>query len=205
MKTCTDDGFIRLHRSMLKWEWFTDVNTCALFVYLLLSANWQDTRYKGKTIKRGQLLVTVSQLGETLNMTPKQIRIAFEHLKKTGELKCTSWARNGTLVTVEKYDFYQSEKPTEGKQRANKRANKGQIKGKQNGSLLLTEKKLINKEINNVYCLLSDDEVDELMSHVSQEDELELSDELLKASAEGINNPYKYAVGVAKNLGMWRD
>lgn len=203
---CNDDGYIQLHRSLLNWEWLTDGNTLVLFVFLLLSANWQDTKYRGKPIKRGQLVTTIAELSEQLNMTPKQVRTALEHLKKTGEIKTLNMARYGTLVTIEKYDFYQSEKPDKGKQRATKRANKGQIKGKQNANLPIYENKLINKEINNnILVCLEDKEFEELFLHIADEDQLTLSDELVSIPAEGISNCYNYAVGVAKNLGLWRE
>lgn len=206
MKTCNDDGFIQLHRSILDWEWFTDGNTFVLFVYLLLSANWQDTRYRGKEIKRGQLIVSVAELSKTLSMTNKQIRTAFEHLKKTGEIKVQNMARYGTLVTVEKYDFYQSEKVEEGKKRANKTANKGQIKGEKTASLPIYENKLNNiNNNNNILVCLTDAEYEKLFSHIDEADHLGLSDELVSIPTEGINDYYNYAVGVAKNLGVWRE
>lgn len=38
-----EGGFIALHRSLLKWEWYTDENTKALFIHLLLTVNYEPT------------------------------------------------------------------------------------------------------------------------------------------------------------------
>ena len=195
-------GYIRLHRALLQWEWYTDANTFRVFMHILLSANWQEGRFKGQEIKRGQMITTIARIARELKLTNKQVRVALEHLSETGEIMANGVANRWTLITIVNYGFYQSPELEQGKPKGKPRANQGQTEGKPRAMI---EEEKEEKEINNVYCLLSDDEVDELMSHVSQEDELELSDELLKASAEGIKNPYKYAVGVAKNLGMWRD
>ena len=50
------NGFIKIYRSMLKWEWYEDVNTKAVFLHLLLTANFKDTKWQGITIKRGEVI-----------------------------------------------------------------------------------------------------------------------------------------------------
>ena len=195
-------GYIRLHRALLQWEWYTDANTFRVFMHILLSANWQEGRFKGQEIKRGQMITTIARIARELKLTNKQVRVALEHLSETGEIMANGVANRWTLITIVNYGFYQSPELEQGKPKGKPRANQGQTEGKPRAMI---EEEKEEKEINNVYCLLSDAECEELMSHVFREDELELSDELLKISSEGINDPYKYAVGVAKNLGMWRD
>ncbi len=56
------NGYIILHRSIMSWEWYGDVKTRSLFIHLLLSARWEDTRCMGQVIKRGQLCTTVGAI-----------------------------------------------------------------------------------------------------------------------------------------------
>jgi hypothetical protein len=49
-------GWIKIHRSILEWEWYEDTNTFRLFMHLILKANHKDRNYKGKLIKRGSLV-----------------------------------------------------------------------------------------------------------------------------------------------------
>lgn len=42
-----EEGWICLHRKILKWEWYQDTNTFRVFIHLLLNANWEDTKYMG--------------------------------------------------------------------------------------------------------------------------------------------------------------
>ena len=99
-------GFISLHRSILSWEWYGDINTRCLFIHLLLTAQYQDKRVKGKTIKRGQRLCSTKVLSEEIGLSPQKIRTALEHLKSTGEITSQSGPK-GTVITIKNYAKFQ--------------------------------------------------------------------------------------------------
>jgi len=130
-------GWIYLHKCLLDWEWYKDVNTKCLFIHCLLKANYIDKDWKGKLIKRGQFFTSIENLSNELSLTPKQIRTSLKKLEKTKELGIQG-ASNGTMITVYKYDSYQdiyankgqAIGQTKGKQRANKgqQLNKEEIK-----------------------------------------------------------------------------
>ena len=42
-----EGGFILLHRSILRWEWYGDLNTARLFIHLLLTVNYEPQRWQG--------------------------------------------------------------------------------------------------------------------------------------------------------------
>ena len=111
-------GHIKLDRRILKWEWYSDANTCRLFIHLLLTANHKEGRWQGYTIGRGQLITGLLKLNEDTGLTIRELRTSFDKLKKTGELtiKTTNKFR---LVTICKYDTYQSIKNENDKQNDN--------------------------------------------------------------------------------------
>jgi hypothetical protein len=37
-------GWIKIHRSILEWEWYEDTNTFRLFMHLILKANHKDRK-----------------------------------------------------------------------------------------------------------------------------------------------------------------
>ena len=53
--TTTSKGFIKLHRELLEWEWYDDINVYRLFTHLLLKATHKDYKHHGIIIKRGQV------------------------------------------------------------------------------------------------------------------------------------------------------
>ena len=200
-----DNGFIRLHRSLMQWEWYTDANTFRVFMHILLSANWQEGRFKGQDVKRGQLITTVSRLSKELKLTNKQIRVALDHLSKTNEILANGVANRWTLITVQNYDKYQLYKFEKGEQNGERGANRGQTEGKPRAMIEEIKEEKERKNKKNILVCLTNMEYEQLLSHIEDEDQLLFSDTLLDTPTEGINNFYSYAVGVAKNLGIWRE
>ena len=45
------NGWIKLHRKITEWEWYTDRNTLAVFLHLLIMANIEDKKYRGYDVK----------------------------------------------------------------------------------------------------------------------------------------------------------
>jgi hypothetical protein len=103
-----DQGWIKLHRSLLKWEWFRDANTFRLFTYLLLSAVYKPTQYKGKLLEPGQLVTRQPDLAKTLRLTPRQIRVALDKLKMTGEVS-VQVTNQYSIITINRWVDYQDE------------------------------------------------------------------------------------------------
>ena len=100
------NGWIKLHRKILDWEWFTSPSTLQLFIYLLLKANKEDKKWRGILIKRGQLVTSVATICEETKLSTQQARTSLNRLKSTNEI--TSKTTNKfTLVTICKYESYQ--------------------------------------------------------------------------------------------------
>jgi hypothetical protein len=127
-------GWIKLHRQFIEWEWYTDNNVKAIFIHCLLSANVERKEWRGISIDRGMFVTSISKLAIDTGLSIKAVRIALDKLKKTSEIK-TEGASHWTTITVCKYEIYQGEREeqgqTNGKQKGEVGANKGQTKGKQ--------------------------------------------------------------------------
>jgi len=105
-KLSQDTGFIVIHRKILDWEWWNDTNTTRLFFYLILKANWEDKKWRGITVKRGQVITGIFKLGQQTKMTVQQTRTALSKLKSTNEITIQS-TNEYSLVTINKYNKYQ--------------------------------------------------------------------------------------------------
>lgn len=108
MRNEYNKGFIKLWRSVTLSDWWHDINTSRLWEVLLIYANWQDTEWQGKTIKRGQLFTSIGNLSELSHLTIQQTRTALNHLKRTNNITIES-TNKGSLITVVNYDFWQGE------------------------------------------------------------------------------------------------
>lgn len=142
-----NEGFIKLYRKIIDWEWYTDVNTKALFIHLLLMANHTDQRWRGQVIKRGSLVTSYGSLSVQTGLTVKQVRNSLKKLEKTGDVASKSTNRN-TLIMVLNYDSYQSMGQTKGTQTADNGHTIGQTDGNQRATNknVKNDKNIKNKE-----------------------------------------------------------
>ena len=139
-----ENGYIKLHRKMVNWEWFSDPNTSHLFVYLLLSASWQDSKWRGIDIPRGSLITSLSHLAENTGLSIQSVRTSLNKLKSTNELTYKS-TNKFTLVTIVKYSDYQDTDFTN--QQANQQANQQTTNKQLTTSKEYKEYKNINNNI----------------------------------------------------------
>lgn len=143
-------GWIKLHRCLLEWEWYDDINVKVTFIHIILSVNHTPKKWRGVDIGRGQMWTSVGSLSKKIGLSEKQIRNSLKKLESTNEIKCQG-ANNGTMITVCKYDSYQQTEEAvgqaNGQTKGKQGANEGQTKGEQRATNK-NEKKLKNE--NNV-------------------------------------------------------
>lgn len=101
-----DRGWIKIYRSLLDWEWFDDAETVKLFIYLLLSANYEDKKWRGMVVERGQYVVGIEALAKRLKTTRQKIRTRLEKMEKYGTIR-TATTNRFTIVTICNYESYQ--------------------------------------------------------------------------------------------------
>lgn len=102
-----ENGYIKLHRSLLKWEWYDDINVFKLFIHLLLTVNLYDEKWQGKTIKRGTRVTSYSVLSKETNLSMRQVRTALNKLSATQSVTIKTTPKY-TVVTVNNYDKFQT-------------------------------------------------------------------------------------------------
>lgn len=98
--------YIKINRSLLDWDWYGDINTCRLFVHMLLRANWKDGNFRGEEIKRGSFVSSLSKLSDETNLSVREVRTAINHLEKTGEVTINRHSKY-SVFTVNNYCAYQ--------------------------------------------------------------------------------------------------
>lgn len=121
------DGWIKIHRSLLEWEWWSDINTRCLWLTILLLANHDTKRWQGHDINAGQFITSLDSLAAKSGLSVRSVRTALGKLKSTGEIDIKA-TNKFTLITVIKWADYQvmdlqatSNRQTNDKQTTNER------------------------------------------------------------------------------------
>lgn len=102
-----DEGYIKLFRSLLKWEWIDKPETLSTFIFLLLVANHSDNEWHGLTIKRGQTVTSYTEIAHKMGLSVQQVRTSIKRLKSTGEITHEKTNRY-SLITIRNYEIYQT-------------------------------------------------------------------------------------------------
>lgn len=113
------EWFIQLHRKMLEWEWYDDINTKTLFIHLLLKANWKDKNWRGIYIKRWELLTWRITLAAETWLSEQQIRTSLTKLKSTSEITIKPTSKY-SIVKLLNYNEYQWDNQQDNQQATNK-------------------------------------------------------------------------------------
>ena len=101
-------GWIKLHRQIVDWEWYTDHNTFRVFIHLLLTANHKDKKYRGIELKAGSIVTSRDILAIATGLSVRQVRTALDKLKTTNELTIKT-SSQGTIIEIVNYSKYQVE------------------------------------------------------------------------------------------------
>ena len=100
------DGWIKLHRQLVEWEWYKDEKVKSVFIHLLIKANHQDNRWQGIVVKKGQVITGRKVLAEELGLSERSIRTSLNKLKSTNEIAIKP-TNKFTVVTLVNWDLYQ--------------------------------------------------------------------------------------------------
>lgn len=102
------NGFIKLHRKMLYWEWYDDVVVKTVFIHILLRCSYTDFSWHGKQFYAGQYITSVAHLSEETHLTVAKVRNALSKLSKSGEITKHS-TNEYTVITVKNWFTYQTD------------------------------------------------------------------------------------------------
>lgn len=101
-------GWIKLHRQILEWEWYSDNNCFRLFTHLVLKANYKQKRFKGIELKIGSIVTSRDILARETGLSSQQIRTALNKLISTNEVTSVT-SSQGTIIQIVNYEKYQVE------------------------------------------------------------------------------------------------
>lgn len=131
----TDEGFVKIFRKVLSWEWYKNANVFRVFMHLLILANHKLNRWEGMDIETGQTVKSYGKIADALGLTVQQVRTALSKLKSTNEITVKT-TNKFTLITITNYSTYHEQGKENNKQN-----------NKQNNKRITNEQQTDNKRI----------------------------------------------------------
>lgn len=101
------DGFVKMWRLIMEWQWYKDPHMPRVFIHLLLNANFKEKQWNGITIMPGQLVTSADKIGQELGLGRQVCRTCINRLISTNEIT-TKPTNKYTLITITNWAIYQS-------------------------------------------------------------------------------------------------
>lgn len=152
-----DEGYIKIHRKLINWEWYSNKNDRLVWLHCLLKANWNDGYFEGKKIPRGSFVTSYKNLSKEIGISTQQLRTSLKHLKSTHNLTQET-NKQFSIITINNYDLYQAINTQPNKRATNEQQTiNNNIR---NNKKLKEEEKIYKKEKYGIFenVLLSKDE-----------------------------------------------
>ena len=96
------EPWIKLYRKFREWEWYNDPIVKAVFIELLLTANWKPTKWKGIDLDVGETVIGRKELADAIGVSEQNVRTALRKLENTNTILKKS-TNKYTVVKVLNY------------------------------------------------------------------------------------------------------
>ena len=144
-------SYLRLDRKLLSWGWKDDPNMVALWIHILLEANWKPAEWHGVIYEEGTFPTSVEKLSVATGLSTRSVRTCLEKLKKSGEIVIET-TNKGTKITVVKWAEYQGLDEDSDKQADKQKTNGRQTSDKRPTTLKeIEEIEEVEEHKNNTY------------------------------------------------------
>lgn len=124
--------WIKLDRNITGWRWIHDPIVLAIWVQLLIRANYKDVPIGDDIVRRGEVYISKEILASEIGITIKQLRTGLRKLEQTGEIRATKKIGKIVVISILCYDRYQGEGQRKGSERAEKGQHIKNIKNNKN-------------------------------------------------------------------------
>lgn len=102
------DGWLKIHRKLLDWQWYGDIYCVRLFLHLLLTCDGKARRLRGRDFAAGSLLTSVDTLADELKLDQHIVIATLRKLESTGDITRDKLGAAGTVVTIRNWRKYQT-------------------------------------------------------------------------------------------------
>lgn len=104
-KSAKIGGWIKIHRIMQGWEFYTNPIIKSVFLHILLNANHKTGSWRGYDIQPGQLITGRKEIARATGLSERQVRTSINALQNAQQIAVKT-TNKFSLVTVMNWDVY---------------------------------------------------------------------------------------------------
>ena len=97
--------FLNIPANVVNTIWWNNPNAIKVFFYLCSKANHEDVNYNGNILKKGECIVSISEIAKDNFLTKKQVRTIIDKLKLTEYIKTIKGTKDDTKKAQYKTHF----------------------------------------------------------------------------------------------------
>lgn len=101
-----DSGWVKLHRKILSWGWYSDRDVRDVFIHLILTASHEKSVFLGKEINVGERVFGRISLAKEIGISEQTLRTCLTKLKSTSDITIKSYNKY-SVVSIKNYLSYQ--------------------------------------------------------------------------------------------------
>lgn len=101
-----ENGFVKLFRKLVDWKYAQFPNAVALWVHILIRANWKDGYFMGVPIPRGSFATSLQRLADETGMNVSTVRRWLKKFEDDKQIERIVTQRC-TIIKVSNYRDYQ--------------------------------------------------------------------------------------------------
>lgn len=158
-----DQGWIKLHRKLLKNPISNKADYLSVWIHLLLLANHEPTSFiwnnKRQTLRKGQLLTGRKKLSKKTGVTEGQIYKILKYLEKEQQIRQDKTTKF-TVITILNWDEYQKK---------DEKSNNSVTTTQQQSNTYKNNKKDKNDKKEKIYASISGDTPEAPVSFFSED------------------------------------
>jgi len=106
--TINANGWVKIHRKLEEWEWYTDSKSVHLFIHILIKSNHVARKWRGVDVFPGQFITSRDKLSAQTGISTQAVRTILGRLKSTNEITIKTTSKY-TMITVCNWGTYQND------------------------------------------------------------------------------------------------
>ncbi|HEY5588562.1 MAG TPA: hypothetical protein VIK86_06370 [Candidatus Paceibacterota bacterium] len=124
------EGWIKVYRKLLDWQWINKPEMVSIFLYCLLKANHKGNYFENIEVCRGQFITSPEKISIKLGISYQTVRTCLNKLEKSKEINKQT-TNKFTIITICNYESYQSNEQTNNNETNKQLTNNQQSTNKQ--------------------------------------------------------------------------